>query len=84
MFFRVGEFSPLKEWCHKIYQNSNSVSGKCNQIEWNSKLTAQKVKREGIINTANTKGDADEQSPMRFKRMPILFSFFKISQPNSF
>ena len=52
-------------------------SGKCHQIDWNSKLTAQKVKREGIINTANTKGDADEQSRMRFKRMPIFF-FLKL------
>ena len=34
--------------------------------------------KEGIINTANTKGDADEQSRMRFKRMPILFSFLKL------
>ena len=48
-------------------------SGKCLQIERNSKLTAEKVKREGVINTANTEGGADEQSLMGFKRMPILF-----------
>ena len=56
MFFPVGEKGVVLQNLSKFKQ----CSGKCHQIEWNSKLTAQKVKREGIINTANTKGGADE------------------------
>ena len=50
----------LKEFCHEIYQNSNS--GKHHKPELNIKITAQ-IRKRGINNIANTKEGTNGINP---------------------